>query len=137
VSESPIEIGNRILGQLEDAWNEADGEAFGGPFADDADFVDIRGVHHSGRTPIAKGHQAILDTIYKGSVNRYQAVTARALGDNVIYVLARSTLNAPSGPLAGENNARFSIVPIRDGEEWKVVAFHNTLVMPQAERPAD
>ena len=137
MTEEPIEIGKRILGRLEEAWNKADGEAFGRAFAEDADFVDIRGVHHAGRMPIAMGHQAIFDSIYKGSVNRYEAVRARALADNAIYLLARSTLAAPTGPLTGENTAYFSMVLSRVGEEWKVVAFHNTLVAPpEVHRPA-
>src|SRR5687767_4402615 len=45
-----------IVGQLEAAWNAMDGSAFAGPFADDADFVTIRGEHFRGRPAIANGH---------------------------------------------------------------------------------
>jgi uncharacterized protein (TIGR02246 family) len=138
VTEGADEIGNRVLKHLEDAWNSADGDAFGAQFAEDAQFVDIRGVHHSGRTPVAKGHQAIVDSVYKGSVNKYEAVVTKQLADNVLYVLGRAALNVPAGPLAGDHQARFSVVlSRRDGGDWQIAAFHNTLVAPQeGERPA-
>ncbi len=61
-----------LVAELEEAWNAADGARFARPFADDADFVNIRGEHLRTREVIAKGHQAIFDTIYAGSVVRYQ-----------------------------------------------------------------
>jgi uncharacterized protein (TIGR02246 family) len=130
------EVGNRVLKQLEDAWNKGDGEAFAAPFAEDAEFVNIRGEHHHGRTPIAMGHQAIFDSIYKDSVNRYEAVAVKQLADDVLYVLGRATLNAPTGPLAGEHNSQFSLLLSRpSGSDWQVVVFHNTLVAPPEVRP--
>ena len=130
MTEGATEVGDRVLKQLEDAWNRGDGKAFGAPFAEDAEFVNIRGEHHSGRTPIAKGHQAIFDSIYKGSVNRYEAVLTKQIADDVVYVLAHSTLNSPTGPLAGEHEAYFSVVLSRRGGNWQIEAFHNTLVAP-------
>jgi uncharacterized protein (TIGR02246 family) len=131
MTEAATEAGDRILKRLEEAWNKADGEAFGAPFADDAELVTIRGEHHSGRIPIARGHQAIFDSIYKDSVVRFEAVATKPLSDDVVYVLAHSTLNVPSGPLAGEHEARFSIVLSRGGnDDWQIAAFHNTLVAP-------
>jgi uncharacterized protein (TIGR02246 family) len=124
-------VGVRVLNELEEAWNNADGEAFGAPFAEDAEFVTIRGEHHSGRIPIARGHQAIFDSIYKDSTVKLEAVTTKQLADDVLYVLAHSTLSAPSGPLAGEHEARFSVVLSRPGDDdWQIAAFHNTLVAP-------
>ena len=73
-----------IVSELENAWNAADGDAFARPFAEDADFVNIRGEHHRTRGAIAKGHHAILSTIYKGSVVRFQVAAVRAIAPGVI-----------------------------------------------------
>ena len=54
-----------LIAELENAWNAADGSAFAQPFAQDADFVNIRGEHVRTREAIGKGHQGIFDTIYK------------------------------------------------------------------------
>ena len=58
-------MASTLVAHLETTWNRADGAAFGEAFADDSDFVDIRGVHHVGRAAIAAGHQTILDSIYR------------------------------------------------------------------------
>jgi uncharacterized protein (TIGR02246 family) len=116
-----------VIKRLEDAWNAADGAAFGAPFAPDADFVAIRGDLHSG-PEIAAGHQHIFDTIYAGSTVRYTVLQARELDDRVILAHVRGTLNAPTGPLAGETVALASVVLVSDGDDHRIAAFHNTVV---------
>jgi uncharacterized protein (TIGR02246 family) len=123
----PKSIAETVIKRLEDAWNAADGAAFGAAFTPDADFVTIRGELHSG-SGIAAGHQQIFDTIYAGSTIRYTVVQARELDDRVILAHVRATLNAPTGPLAGETDALASVVLVRDGDDHRIAAFHNTLI---------
>jgi uncharacterized protein (TIGR02246 family) len=124
-------VANELIGRLEQAWNEADGRAFGEPFTADADFVDIRGEHHRGQEVISAGHQAIFDSIYKGSSANYKLIQARELSDDVILAHSTGVLRVPSGPLAGEHSAVQGLVLVRGGAEWKIAGFHNTLVAPQ------
>lgn len=128
-------IGEGVLRRLEEAWNAADGEAFAAPFTDDADFVAIRGDHHRTRRAIAAGHQAIFDTIYRGSTLRYDLTHARRLTDDVILAHASQTMDAPSGPLAGVHGATATLVLVRTPDGWKVAAFHNTLIQGQPSGP--
>jgi uncharacterized protein (TIGR02246 family) len=125
--DDPKSIAETVIKRLEDAWNAADGAAFGAPFAPNADFVAIRGDLHSGEE-IAAGHQQIFDTIYAGSSIRYTVLRARALDDRVILAHVRASLNAPTGPLAGQTNALASVVLVGDGDDHRIAAFHNTLV---------
>ena len=118
-----------IVGELERAWNSADGAAFARPFTDDADFVNIRGEHMRTREVIGKGHQGIFNTIYKGSVVRYQVSAAREIAPAVLVAHVKSKLNAPTGPLAGEHGSLFTVVLVRQQDEWRIAAFHNTLVV--------
>lgn len=69
----------RIVAQLEAAWNAMDGPAFAARFAFDADFVTIRGEHFRERPAIAAGHSAIFRTNYAGSTNRLTVENARLL----------------------------------------------------------
>ena len=124
------EIAAHVLSRLEAAWNAADGQAFGAPFAVDADFVAIRGDFHHGRDAIAHGHQAIFDTIYQGSRQTYELLQARPLSDDVVLVLAQGTLNAPSGPMAGESRATSTLILVKQDSDWRIACFHNTLVAP-------
>ena len=117
-----------LISELERAWNTADGAAFGRPFAEDADFVNIRGEHFRTRAAIAKGHQGIFNTIYKGSVVQFQVIGVRAIAPVVLLAHVRSTLKAPTGPLAGEHSSLFTVVLVQDQHDWRIAAFHNTLV---------
>jgi len=121
-------IAARIFQQLEDAWNAADGAAFGTHFTDDSDFVNIRGEHHRGAVAIGHGHQAIFDTIYAGSRVEYRPESARSVAPGIIVALAGATLEVPAGPLAGVLEARMTVVITDQGGRWLVTAFHNTLV---------
>jgi uncharacterized protein (TIGR02246 family) len=117
-----------LVAELEKAWNAADGARFARPFAEDADFVNIRGEHLRTREVIAKGHQAIFNTIYKGSVVRYQVAGVRAIAPAVLLAHVKSTLKAPTGPLAGEHSSLFTVVLVQEQNSWSIAAFHNTLI---------
>jgi uncharacterized protein (TIGR02246 family) len=131
MAEGAQGVAAELIGRMERAWNEGDGQAFGEPFAPDADFVDIRGEHHRGQQAIAAGHQAIFDSIYEGSSVDYELTGARELSDGVILAHAAADLRAPSGPLAGEHSSVLSLVLVGGGDGWKIASFHNTLVAPQ------
>jgi uncharacterized protein (TIGR02246 family) len=85
----------KIVRQLEAAWNAMDGSAFATPFAAEADFVNIRGDHFRGRAAIAAGHAAIFRTIYAGSTNQYTGEGARLLRPEVALVRVHAIMHAP------------------------------------------
>ena len=123
-----------IVGQLEAAWNAMDGSAFADPFADDADFVTIRGEHFRGRPAIAEGHAGIFRSIYAGSTNHMTVEGMRLLRPEVALVHVHSLLDAPQGPLAGQHGARFSLALTKEAGRWEIAAFHNTLEAPPGPR---
>jgi len=118
-----------IVAALEKAWNAADGAGFARPFAEDADFVNIRGEHFRTRDAIAQGHQGIFNTIYKGSVVSLQVAGVRPVAPGVLLAHVKSTLKVPTGPLAGELSSLFTLVLVQDQDAWRIAAFHNTLVV--------
>lgn len=118
---------DRIVGQLETAWNAMNGVAYAAPFAADADFVTVRGEHFRGRDAIAAGHAAIFQTIYAGSTNRCTVESARLVGPGVALGHVRSTLDAPTGPLAGRRASRFSVVLTQGTDGWAIASLHNTV----------
>ena len=127
----PATIATDLLEHLQASWNAADGAAFGSVFTGDCDFVDIRGEHHEGRTAVSAGHQAIFDTIYRGSTLSYTAESARDVAPGVIVAVAAGRMEAPSGPLQGVNRSRLTLVVVEREGTWEVAAFHNTLQMEQ------
>lgn len=125
-------IATRLAHHLETAWNAADGESYGAVFTSDASFVDIRGDHHRSRTAIGKGHEAIFQTIYRGSKVRFEVTSARVLGE-VVVAHAHVAMEAPSAPLPPNDGSTASFVAVDDGGTWRIAAYHNTL---RLQRPA-
>jgi uncharacterized protein (TIGR02246 family) len=125
---SLVTIVQGVVKRLEDSWNAADGAGFAEPFAVDADFVAIRGDLHTGRRAIGEGHQQIFDTIYAGSTARLEVLQARELDAGVILAHVRGTIDAPSGPLAGQHSATASVVLVPRGDDHEIASYHNTLV---------
>lgn len=85
-------------------------------------------IHDGGPEVLSAGHQAIFDSIYKGSVVRIELDQARLLTDDIIVGRARSTLDVPAGPLAGVIHAVNTTVLVRSDGEWLATSFHNTVV---------
>jgi uncharacterized protein (TIGR02246 family) len=125
---SVVAVAQGLMTRLEEAWNAADGAAFAEPFSADADFVAIRGDLHTGSTAIAEGHQQIFDTIYAGSRVTYRVLQAREIEGGAILAHVRGTIDAPSGPLAGEHAATATVVLVPHDDDYEIAAFHNTLV---------
>ena len=128
---SVTDIARAMLGDLENAWNSGDGQAYGRCYAVDASFVTIRGEHSLDRDAIAAGHAAIFATIYAGSSNQMELLTSWAVADDVIIAVSRNTLTSPGGPLRGTHEAVSTSVLVRNDGDWAIAATHNTLAVPQ------
>jgi uncharacterized protein (TIGR02246 family) len=125
-----IEAVTSAMQALQAAWNTADADTFANAFTADADFVDIRGAHHHGRTSIAKGHAAIFASVYKGSSITYRVTAARYLTDQVILGHVVGTLTASPAAPAGVQVAQASVVLVHASDGWWIAAFHNTPLEP-------
>ena len=125
----PTILATETFAVLEQAWNAGDGPGYGAPFAEETDFVTVRGEHHRGDAEyIGRAHQGILDSIYAGSSVRYEVAVARNLAPGVVLAVANATLDAPSGPLQGVRDARITVVMTEHDGRWSITAFHNTMV---------
>ena len=119
---------SNIVKELEAAWNAADGARFAVPFIEDADFVNIRGEHFRTREVIARGHQAIFETLYKGSTVRNELAAATPIAPGVLLAHVKAQLNVPTGPLTGQQSSQISMVLVQQQGDWRIAAFHNTLI---------
>ena len=126
-------ITQNILTKLENGWNNANGTEYAQPFADTAEFVDIRGVLHQNSTRqfLGEAHQGVFMGIYKDSKIEYSLTQVIPLNDNIIVANAKAALDAPSGPLAGKSASTITMVIVKMDNTWQIRAFHNTLVAKQ------
>ena len=121
-----------IVKGLEAAWNSGNSVAWAEFFAEDADFIHILGGHFNGRTPIERGHRAIFDTIYKDSTNKFTVNKVRFLSSDVAIVFLLAELKVGQAGLPPMLHARPTLVAKRTPDGWKIVAFQNTMVTPEA-----
>jgi len=134
---------SELVKQMETSWNSGDSKSFSAVFAEDADFVDILGRYHHGRTTIEAGHRQIFDTIYRGSRNHYTVERVRFVGADVAVAFVRARLLSRLGVAVDRANrdllaegsqamseaqARPTLVLAKHRGEWKVVAFQNTKI---------
>jgi uncharacterized protein (TIGR02246 family) len=117
---------DRIVTSMTDAWNAGDAAAFSRCFTRDADFVNIFALHVVGREAVAKQHQLIFESIYRGSRNAFSAIDVRELAADVVLAHIAADLSVPDGPLAGNVKTLASAIFVRDDAGWLIASFHNT-----------
>ena len=121
---------HKITSRLQDGWNKGDGKAFAAPFAEDADYVVVNGMHIKGRDLIAAGHQRIFDTVYKKSRITGTIQSIRFLRDDVAVTHGEWHLKFQEGDTAREGKAMNTMVMSKEKGQWNIVAFQNTPIAP-------
>ena len=116
-----------IVDQLIEGWNAGDGVMFARPFADDADFTAITGLQARGRDLIARGHDEILSTIYRGTKNSANIEWIRFVRPDVAIALVRLTLRYDNGEAFPMRPALASMVVTRENGTWMIRSFHNMI----------
>jgi uncharacterized protein (TIGR02246 family) len=72
-----------IVASLAESWNRHDMAAFAAGFCDDADFVNVIGMHWQGRQEIEAKHAQTHRTIFRNSVLQIVEVTVRFLSPSI------------------------------------------------------
>ena len=132
MAERVEQVAREIVGRLEEAWNAGDGDAWAAEFAEDADFITVRGEYFRTRTTIAEGHRHIFSTFYQGSTNRIALLRARAIRDDVILAHSTAELTVPGGPMAGTHRAIQTVLLARADGAWRIASFHNTFTSDES-----
>lgn len=110
---------------LETGWNTKSGATFAKPFAEDADYVVINGMHIKGRTVIEKAHQQIFDTIYKDTKLTLNVQQIRFLRPDVAVVHVSGHRDGPGSESVGGMQ---TLVMTKEQQGWTIAAFQNTAV---------
>lgn len=117
--------------QMETGWNAHDGKAFAAPFAEDADYVVVNGMHTKGKDAIEKGHIGIFTTIYKDSRNAATIKSIRFLRKDIAVAHVEWNLEFRVGGEMKRGNAISTMIMIKDNGKWSIAAFQNTPIHPQ------
>ena len=117
-----------VIGGLIRAWNNGDALAFAAYFHEDADLVNIHGMHLHGRQAIAGLYDMLFRSIFAASNTAVTIKAKRFLTKSIALVHARIELNSSRGSMAGKHDALTTALIVREGSTWTVAALTNTLV---------
>jgi uncharacterized protein (TIGR02246 family) len=113
-----------------EGWNAGSGERLARPFSTDADFTNVMGLRAHGREVIARGHDEILATVFRGTRIAATVDQIRYLRPDVAVIDATLSIRGADGqPLAmmpgGTSSA--GVVATRDSGSWAISVFRNMI----------
>lgn len=107
-------------------WNAASGSHIAGAFTEDADFTAITGLHARGRDLIARGHDEILSTIYRGTSLSGEVEDIYFLKPDVALVNAKFFLRKQGNSFfPGVAHTSCGITAVRNNGKWSIAVFRN------------
>jgi uncharacterized protein (TIGR02246 family) len=121
------------------AWNQGDAVAYSRHFALDGTFTNITGQFFVGYDAFLEQHAVIFEGRFKQTRLQQDIVSLKFVRPDVAVVeVLTSVAGVVAGQLAPGTNAdgtgrlrtRLLQVVVKQGEEWKVVAYHNEDVKP-------
>ena len=117
-----------VIAGVSRAWNDGDGIGFASYFTEDADLVNIHGMHVRGRQAIAGLYDMLFRSVFADAKVEYEVSCRRELCACSTIFLVSVEVNVPRGHMAGEHRAQTSLVLQQNGEGWAIASLQNTLV---------
>jgi len=140
---SPDETAVRDIIQEEiTAWNSGDAAAYSRHFAADGTCTNIRGQFFTGRQAFIERHDYLFKGPFHGSTLKQDVVSLKFVRPDVAVVEVLTSVTGIQKLSPGTNTdakgrlrTRLLQVLVKDGGEWKIVAYHNTDVKPDVPVP--
>jgi uncharacterized protein (TIGR02246 family) len=117
------ELIGQVARRWEEAWNAHDMAAMATLVSEDADFVNVWGMHWQGRARIEKEHAERHRAQFKDSTWSTREVRVQFLKPDVALVHLAWTMQPP-------REGVFTWVMLKERGRWLIRAAHNTNVAP-------
>ena len=123
-----------VVSAVVEAWNRHDMRDYAAQFTEDADFVNVVGMHFRGRPQIEAVHADLHRTIFRNSILRAASTTVRPVDGQVALAHVAWEMTGAEG-LPGWNvpdlrKGMMSLVLVRSGDRWLITAAQNTDAVP-------
>jgi uncharacterized protein (TIGR02246 family) len=123
----------KVIVEMTEGFNKHDARASTRMYTPDADLITVRGERFRGTTEFEKGLAAIFTTRAREATHRTLNVSVRFVRPDVALAHVTNELSgliAPDGGRPPPHQELSLRVFVKEGGEWRVAAFHNTLVQP-------
>lgn len=127
-------IRKTVMG-FETAWNTHDMKLLATLFREDAEFINIVGMHWHGRDAIVAAHTAFHQTMFKNHQMKTDAIEIRPLSGGCAVAVVTATQDSfttPDGHPMPKAQTRESFVMAKDKDGWKIVHGHNVQINAEA-----
>jgi uncharacterized protein (TIGR02246 family) len=124
-----------VVANIEKGWNTHDMKFYGSQFREDAEFINVVGMHWHGRDAVMAAHTAFHATSFKNHNIKTNSVETRSIGNGCAIAVVTTTndsFTTPAGeviPIA-QNRQTYVLTKAQDG--WKIVHGHNVRIDPDA-----
>jgi uncharacterized protein (TIGR02246 family) len=124
-----------LVTEFQETWNRHDIPAMGDLFMEDADLINVGGMHWRGRSNIVKALSVFHRTMFSKYQIRFNSIQMRLIAPDVAVVVSKETGNGlvtfPDGKEgAGTGMIINTWVALKRGGVWKLTHVHNTIVDP-------
>ena len=129
----------RVVLAVGQALNDHDIKAYSEQFWDDADWINVMGMHWRGKANVVAAHEAYMSTVFHNGGYTYSDLIVNQAAANVaVVVKTEHTIEqtSPSGFKIPAGDDRLSFVVVKRNGKWKVLHGHNTPVDARA-KPFD
>lgn len=132
-----------ILQEETSAWNKGDAEAYSRHFAEDGTFTNILGMFSVGHKNFQEKHDMIFKTVFLGTQVQQKVVSLKFADPRVAVLETLSWVtgfkNGPSKGTYLDDKGRLRVrllqVFAKQGNDWKIVAYHNVDIKPGVPAP--
>lgn len=129
----------KVVAEMTAGFNAHDAKAATSMYTADADLITVRGERFRGTVEFEKGLASILATRAREAKHRTLNVSVRFVRPDVALAHVTNELSgliAPDGQRPPPQQELSLRVMVKEGQSWRVAAFHNTIVQPFASPPA-
>ena len=124
-----------LVSTFETGWNTHDTNAIGSIFRDDAEFINVVGMHWRGKSAIVKAHTVYHEIMFRDCKLHTDQVQIRfpAAGSAIaVWTATQDAFTTPSGSVAPKTQTRLTLLLTKANDQWLVVHGHNTRVDAEA-----
>jgi len=121
----------KTLMGYETAWNTHDMKAFGSLITEDAEWINIVGMHWRGRDAVVKAHAIFHEIMFKNHQLKTDDIKVRSLGGRHAIAVVTTTNDAfttPDGHVMERAQNRLTYVLSNGPDGWKIAHGHNVRV---------
>jgi uncharacterized protein (TIGR02246 family) len=123
----------QVITEMTEGFNRHDAQASTRMYTSDADLITVRGERFRGTQEFEKGLAQIFATRAREATHRTLNVSVRFIRPDVALAHVTNELSgliSPDGQRPPPHQELSLRVFVKDGGQWRVAAFHNTLVQP-------